>query len=154
MRKNEKISKSLKRHYRIKKIKYRLKLFAWLSITSIAILIVPKVSAAPYEFYPSKFPEAKDRIIPMREWVNLEVKKAGLNNNYVDCIIKNESGWKQYAVGKNNNGTYDIGLWQINDIHEIPREVAFDYKKATRWAIAKVKRDGGFGAWYGAIKCK
>ena len=33
------------------------------------------------------------------------------------CVAKVESNHNPYAVGKNTNGTYDIGLMQINTVH-------------------------------------
>ena len=64
-------------------------------------------------------------------------------------IIQCESGWNPDAVNtKNKNGSYDMGLLQINSIHKnISNADKLNYKKAIDWAIAKVKKDGGFGAW-------
>lgn len=38
----------------------------------------------------------------------------GINPLIVYAIIKTESGFNPYAVHKNKNGTYDLGLMQIN----------------------------------------
>ena len=85
----------------------------------------------------------------IKEEVLQMFEKEGLNSDIADCVCFAESNYNQYAINKNNNGTYDLGLWQINDINKVPREISFNYKKATEWTIAKVKRDKGWGAWYG-----
>jgi len=41
-------------------------------------------------------------------------KTYGINPLIVYAIIKTESGFNPYAINKNKNGTYDIGLMQIN----------------------------------------
>jgi len=41
-------------------------------------------------------------------------KSYRINPLIVYAIIKTESGFNPYAIGKNKNGTYDIGLMQIN----------------------------------------
>jgi hypothetical protein len=64
------------------------------------------------------------------------------------ATAKNEAGFRSDATNYNPKyGTWDKGCWQINDIHRVPDEIRFNCKKATEWAIQKVKRDGGFGAW-------
>jgi hypothetical protein len=149
----QKISKRLKRTNRIKRIKYRLKLTAWLLTFSITMWATPKVTAAPYEAMYNRLPEAQNRVISMREFVLGEVAKAGLNVKEVDCLIKSESGWNTWAQGVNNNKTTDSGLFQINSIHKdsISLEDRFDYKKATKWAINKRLHDGNWHAWYGYL---
>jgi len=94
---------------------------------------------------------------PMKEWVLKTVYEAGLNPEEIDCLIENESGWNDYAYNVNwHNGTTDMGLWMINSIHKGTIDVRdrLDYKKATYWAIDKIKRDGNYNAWYGYSKCK
>jgi soluble lytic murein transglycosylase-like protein len=41
-------------------------------------------------------------------------KTYGINPLIVYAIIKTESGFNPYAINKNRNGTYDLGLMQIN----------------------------------------
>lgn len=62
-------------------------------------------------------------------------------------IITCESHWNVYAINKNRNGTYDLGLWQINDIHKLDRACSLDVYCSTRWAIEKYQRDGSWNAW-------
>lgn len=73
----------------------------------------------------------------------------GLENEIelVEKIINCESKWDVFAIGVNKNGTKDIGLMQINDIHRLSNEFRFDYKKAIDWSIEKRIRDNGWSAW-------
>jgi hypothetical protein len=90
-------------------------------------------------------PTAED----IRTYVLAEVKRAGLNAREVEAIISCESRWDDQAKGYNRNGSYDLGLWQINSIHKnISDGEKLDYKAATKWAIAKRLEDGNWSAWY------
>lgn len=85
----------------------------------------------------------------IKNYVRVEAKKAGLNPNEVEAIINCESRWITDAKGVNRNGSYDLGLWQINSIHKnITDAEKLDYKAATKWAIEKRLRDGNWSAWY------
>lgn len=44
-------------------------------------------------------------------------KYSGWNQANCQCIMKYESGGNANAVNQNNGGTYDVGLWQINDFN-------------------------------------
>lgn len=95
--------------------------------------------------------------IDKKEWVFNEVRKAGLSVEEVDCLIHHESSWNEWAYNLNKNGSTDFGLWMINSIHKntISVEDRWDYKKATKWSIAKRLRDGNWNAWYGFVNnCK
>ena len=85
----------------------------------------------------------------MREYVLEEVRKAGLDVDYVDRLIQCESTWNNWAYNLNTNGTSDLGLLQINSIHKgtISVEDRFNYKTAIKWAIEKRLRDGNWSAW-------
>ena len=82
-----------------------------------------------------------------KEYVLEEVKKAGLDSDFVDRLIQCESGWRQNAIGYNRNGSVDKSYWQINSIHGLSDDCLNSVPCSTKWAIDKVKRDGGFGAW-------
>lgn len=63
------------------------------------------------------------------------------------AIVGCESHWNKMAINKNTNGTYDLGLWQINEVHtEIDREQMFDVYAATRYAMELHKKQG-FTPW-------
>ena len=85
----------------------------------------------------------------MKEWIKWRVGQTNINWKDFDCMVRHESNYNQYAINKNTNGTFDTGYLQINDIHRLPRELTFDYKQATEWAIKKINRDGGMNAWFG-----
>lgn len=93
----------------------------------------------------------------MKDWVLWYVKKEGLNVNKISCLIQNESAWKPFAIWDNKNGQgVDRGLWMWNSYwnKHISNECSFDWKCSTIEAVKKIKKDGGVGAWYGALKCK
>ena len=63
-------------------------------------------------------------------------------------IIRCESRWNPYAINKNKGGSYDLGLWQINEkYHEIERECAFDVFCSTRFAMDIYQSWGSWKAW-------
>jgi len=63
-------------------------------------------------------------------------------------IAKAESGLREDAIGKNSNGTYDIGVFQINDVHnaKISRADRFDFVKNIDYAW-ELKIRQGFNPW-------
>ena len=73
----------------------------------------------------------------------------------LDCkvalaIVKAESNFNEQAIHVNDNGTVDLGCWQINfPTHKetISPKEALDCYKATDWAYEKYQRDGNFNAW-------
>ncbi len=70
------------------------------------------------------------------------------------CIAKMESGFRADAVNSaNTNGTADIGVFQINDIHGMSWASRMDAR--TNIAKAKEIRDawGSWDAWMAAPKC-
>lgn len=88
----------------------------------------------------------------MREWVKWKTGQSGLKWEDVDCLIKNESGWREMAYFINRGGkSLDRGLWMWNDKWNahISNECSFDFKCSTIEAIKKIKRDGNYNAWYG-----
>jgi len=85
----------------------------------------------------------------IKAYVLAEIKKAGLNAREAEALIFCESKWDDQAKGYNRNGSYDLGLWQINSIHKDISDIdKLDYKTATKWAIAKRLDDGNWSAWY------
>jgi hypothetical protein len=85
--------------------------------------------------------------IPIRLWVLNEFYEAGLNVDTADRIISCESKFNVNAINVNKNSTVDVGIFQINSIHkDIALQDKIDYKKATAWAIKKIKKEG-WGSW-------
>lgn len=101
------------------------------------------------------------RMIPLKydlqeikDFVLNEAKSLGLNPAEVEKIIRCESRWNPGAANyRNRNGSYDLGLWQINSVHKsLSDKDKLDFKKATRWALAKRVNEGNWSAWYCAKK--
>jgi len=90
-------------------------------------------------------------------YVKHELWQAGLLDEweFVEKIINCESGWRADAVGVNTNGSYDLGILQINSIHKnISNADKFDVKKAVEWSINKRLNDGNWSAWCCSRKVK
>lgn len=59
-----------------------------------------------------------------------------------------ESGWQEKAINdKNTNGSIDSGVFQINSIHNQPKDKMLQAKENIRFAKAKFIKDKGWGAW-------
>ncbi|MFA4833607.1 MAG: hypothetical protein WC619_02025 [Patescibacteria group bacterium] len=85
---------------------------------------------------------------PIKKYVLTEVYDAGLNPDYVERLIQCESSWNNEIQVVEPDGTISSGIWQINSVNKdtIKPSERLDYKKATAWAIAKIKADG-YRAW-------
>jgi hypothetical protein len=91
---------------------------------------------------------AEEQEMPIRLYVLQELYKAGIDVDKADKIIECESHYNENAININRDKTFDAGIWQINSIHkDITLKDKIDYKESTKWAINKIKRDGGFNAW-------
>lgn len=64
-------------------------------------------------------------------------------------IAKCESGLRPDALNKNKNGTFDIGVLQINDVHSkrISRSDRMDFVKNIDFGWKLHTEQGGFQAW-------
>ena len=58
-----------------------------------------------------------------------------------------ESKWQEWAYNKNNNGTKDYGVAQINTIHKQSRDDMWSADKNLDFA-KKLYEDQGFSPWY------
>jgi hypothetical protein len=106
----------------------------------------------------------KSEIDDQQAWAAKRISEAGLKPIEGMVTIWGESRGKQNAFNVNNNGSIDLGPWQINSIHYgkeykhwQTRETMIltiacvgDYKCATDWAISKRLADGNWSTWYGA----
>ena len=106
-----------------------------------------------YNYTPIEYRADITKEPTMKEWVKMEVEKAGLSWEEVDCLIQHESGWNQWVYAINDEGTTDFGLWQWNSIHKdkVSVECRWDYKCATKKAIEKRIHDRNWHAWYGYL---
>lgn len=71
------------------------------------------------------------------------------------CTIQWESGWDPNSTNRNNNGSIDRGLWQINSIHTTARwwpsdvNLLFNPEYNTRCALEIWTAAGSYSPWYG-----
>ena len=79
--------------------------------------------------------------------VKSKLEANGLSWAVAERVLNCESGWNEKAVGDNLNGTKDVGLWQINDIHGLTDEERKDPHVSTSYAIKLIKSDIGFKHW-------
>lgn len=66
----------------------------------------------------------------------------------INCFYS-ESGLRNDAIGKNNNGSNDVGVAQINSIHGMSIKDRMNYKKNIDKAYKIYKSRGNWSAWYG-----
>lgn len=136
-----------------------INLFAWIAPVFVGI--------KTYKDYQSLFIKkeavktVKAKVEPVKElsvkeYIEQEVKAAGLDWYLVDCTIRHESNYNPKAWNANTNDTVDVGVWQGNSVHFKTCDIncMLDYKQQTKWAINKIKKDGGLGAWYGSRQCQ
>jgi len=80
-------------------------------------------------------------------------EKMGETNQHIITMIKiakAESGLRADAMNKNTNGTFDLGVFQINDCHSkrISRADRLDYEKNITFAYQLHQEQGHkFTAW-------
>eukprot|EP01113_Clastostelium_recurvatum_P045921 TRINITY_DN796_c0_g1_i1.p1 TRINITY_DN796_c0_g1~~TRINITY_DN796_c0_g1_i1.p1 ORF type:complete len:152 (-),score=33.10 TRINITY_DN796_c0_g1_i1:198-608(-) len=74
----------------------------------------------------------------------------GWNQKCCECIAQHESGGDLHAAHYNTDGSYDVGLWQINSVHfkscnggQAPCDLASNLK----CAIAVYNEGKNFGPW-------
>jgi len=88
----------------------------------------------------------------IQEYIRDEFNKAGLDGNRAVKIVKLESNFKPYAIGKNKNGSRDYGYFQwnnkywqgiIDECFGSDTQLSCEVSRA----IQKVKADGSFDAW-------
>ena len=70
----------------------------------------------------------------------------------IDSLIDCESGWNPQAKHWNpptptRPGSWDVGLWQINDIHGLSVEDRMDVYKSTEYAIKLMTSTTGLSHW-------
>lgn len=76
-------------------------------------------------------------------------EELGVPNQDIITMIKiarAESGLRADALNKNSNGTFDVGVFQINDVHKISRQDRMDFEKNIRFAY-KLYKAQGFNPW-------
>ena len=121
-------------------------LFIMWAIISHTVNSKPLVSPV---YNPIKQAEAKEK-----EFISCETPKG-----YLECkayegvitwaehetlskIIKCESGWNDQALNKNTNGSFDLGLFQINTVHKQKNSDMLNFKKNIDFGIKLFKKQG------------
>lgn len=96
--------------------------------------------------YPITFENYQHKSV--QEQVYEQAEKAGVDPVKVMMLIQAESGFDRLAVNKNRNGSWDFGLWQLNNkAHpEISKECAFSVECSTRESL-KIIKSRGFREW-------
>lgn len=82
-----------------------------------------------------------------KEWVLNRIEEEGFDRERMDRIIMCESGWKPTAKHLNDNGTWDYGLFQINDVHGLSIADRIDIKKSTEFTITLLKSVRSWNHW-------
>ena len=80
-------------------------------------------------------------------------QKFGANRGVAECIARHESGLRSNAVHLNYNGTYDIGVFQINDVHGLSWDYRMDYIKNIDYAYMMSGGGVNWAAWTTAKYC-
>ena len=75
----------------------------------------------------------------------------GLDPYELLAVVNCESGFDPYAENINKNGTKDIGIFQINDVHGISEELRKDPYWSTDWSVEKWKEDPSIWVCYTKI---
>lgn len=73
-------------------------------------------------------------------------------------IASCESSYRETAINTNTNGSIDIGVFQMNTIHDGGNRTAFAhdllcYKTNVDKAYQLYQQSGGFGPWYSSQSC-
>jgi len=100
-------------------------------------------------FYPIPLPSRPEDLIEAEIW---DVFGANLYEEAL-AVFKCESGLNPGAVGKNTNGTYDVGIPQINTVHGIKSKWLKNPGIAIRVAKQLYDETGDWSAWYSSYKC-
>lgn len=127
-------------------------------IASTTLFILDPIKQYPIAEVSAKtqtqmFPETT----PVRQYVLTAVYDAGLNPDEADCIIREESQWREDICIIEPNNSISCGLWQLNTVHNkngLTNACKLDYKCATKFAIEKRLKDGNWNAWTQWSKCK
>ena len=87
------------------------------------------------------------------EWIKKQWTKAGAKWESVYSVVQCESGWESDAYHVNNNGSLDVGLYQINlESHpEVTILCALNTVCSTEYAI-ELWKEQKWRPWYGARK--
>jgi len=90
---------------------------------------------------------SKNEVIPPlsnEELIRKIATKEGFDGGILVNLAKCESSLRENAVNINRNGTADLGIFQINTVHQdISNADKFNIEKATQWTIKKIRKGAG-----------
>ncbi len=129
----------------------KLVLLFFVIIILLVILVKPKQEIKQTEITIIRETVVKTPLTT-EEVIRKMATERGWNNNAIDILVKIancESKFDSYAIGFNNNGTIDRGLFQFNSYwrKDVSNKCAFDIECATNEAINTANRNGNFNAW-------
>lgn len=84
-------------------------------------------------------------VIVMSEIIS-RAEKSGVDARLALEIARAESEYRPHAKNLNANGTWDKGVFQINDVHGVSDECRLSYVCNIDWAIHELAINGP-GAW-------
>lgn len=160
MHKNKKISNSLKKYHRRKRVLEIAKtLTAWLFLVIIPAIIILLVSIptpiTPDTASHTSFPQAEDRTdlrLVNAERIRLIAQDEGFKWPTYLVNMACHEGWLEEKTindkGNTPSNSIDRGLYGINNYwhSEVSDECAFDLDCATRWTIGRIN-DGYQKEW-------
>jgi len=135
-----------------------------LAVAMVSLTSVAGCAAQTPEDDSDPVGESQDHLLAGRRLSEREaatlIRQAGFPESVVGkmlCTIKYESNFYERASNRNNNGSSDYGLFQVNSIHfrapGCPSSAAGLYDAATNTKCAlSIYKSQGINAWYGYKK--
>ena len=98
-------------------------------------------------------PPLPERTTQQRVYERLGEKYIDINSWHIECLLYYENrDWDEFAVHINNDGSYDRGLFQLNNRNapfEIDNKCAFNAICSLDKFIDYVNNGGSLDRWYG-----
>lgn len=91
--------------------------------------------------------QVKDACPDVECWIEVYAEQYGVDVEVAKRIAFAESSYREKAVNHNTNGSNDMGVYQINSIHNVPDTCRLDAKCNIEWAMDYMSKNG-FNAWY------
>lgn len=95
--------------------------------------------------------QTKDACPDVKCWIEVLAPQYGVDVEVAMKIAFAESSFREKAVNYNTNGTNDMGVFQINSIHNVPDECRLNAKCNINWALNEMSQNG-FSAWYSSYE--
>lgn len=103
----------------------------------IVFFLTTKITSSDIEKAP-EFPEIKTET-PEDIIIRVAVD-SGVSPTYMLKLAQCESSMNPKAFNKNRNGTYDLGIFQINSVHkELSDEDKYDVYESAYWTALQIQ---------------